>query len=261
MTLKAALVFNTASHQVEWGACMADGLARHGIKRAPVIEADFAVCWGWRQARNIVDTLPVLVMERGHLQPREQWTSLGWNGIGKLAEYPTIQDGGARWNRHFAGYMKPWRRLGEYALILGQVSGDLSLHGSDNRAWAQGVVNELILFGETEIVYRPHPLDGGWCPNGARLSRNGDLSEDLSRAYCAISYTSTAGVDAVLYGVSHVAGHPGSMAWPVSSHSLLDRCSRPDREPWAHRLAWTCWTADEIRSGEAWEIVKTCMER
>jgi hypothetical protein len=262
MTLKAAVHANQTTHQQAWCGAMAEGLQRHGVSvvMAPYDEpreCDFAVVWGWRQQAVINAGKNVLVMERGHIHPRMDWASCGWNGLQRDATYPKAPNG-ERWERHFGSMMEPWQDRDGCALILGQVIGDASLRGRDIHAWAAGAASRLREVGYDEIVYRPHPMMARagfeFCPREARLSKNKDLADDLGGASVAVSFTSTAGVDAVLAGVPHIAWHDASMAWPVSGRAPHERVM-PDRERWAHDLAWTQWTNDEIRSGEAWEAL------
>lgn len=94
-----------------------------------------------------------------------------------------------------------------------------------------------------------------FCPPTAVLSTNERLIDDLHWAALAVSYNSTAGVEAVLAGVPTVTLDEGAMAWPVSGHTIFDRV-KPDREAWCHQLAWTQFSLDEIRSGFCWEMLK-----
>ena len=136
------------------------------------------VVWGWRQ-RRVIDAAskrgtPILVMERGHVQPRMEWTSCGLNGLARRGTYPSAQDGGARWRAHHAHHEQPWGvNLHGYALVCGQVLGDAALWGCDFRAWAQGVVDVLRARG-MRVVYRPHPYSlrtgDTWAPRGADVS-------------------------------------------------------------------------------------------
>ena len=146
--------------------------------------------------------------------------------------------------------------------VLGQVPGDAALYGLDLDAWAQRTCAALLAQGRT-VRYRPHPLvrrcGDVRCPAGATGS-TGSLDEDLAGAALAVTFNSTAGVEAVLAGVPTVALDVGAMAWPVTTHDLAS-VQTPEREPWAHRLAWCQWTIEEIASGLAWEHLAAAGER
>lgn len=269
-----AISINHAIHQKEHGEALRQGFERHGLQSVFVHgdtvleEADFHVTWSIKRPR-IFDwshrhNKHVLVMERGHVGDRMNWTSVGWDGLGYRAGYAMVEDGGERWNRHWHHLMQPWTNRNGTALVLGQCSGDASLYGLEEGfvAWATQQCHTLKQRGFA-VRYRPHPLmkrqGSTFCPPTAHPSPNERLVEDLQWAGLAVSYNSTAGVEAVLAGVPTVTLDEGAMAWPVSGHTLFDRV-QPHREAWCHRLAWTQFTLEEIRSGFAWECVSRSME-
>lgn len=265
--MRASVHANHLPHQKQYAEAMAAGLGRHGIKataspfNVPHIGVDFAVIWGWRQPRVEASGRPVLVMERGVMQPREEWCTIGWNGLSGRGRYSECRDDGERWEHHFGHRMKPWRawHTAGYALLIGQVPGDASIRHLDFKSWARQMADELDHMRLTPI-YRPHPIsvqrNDRWHPPRTRLSL-ATLKEDLDGACLAVSYNSNAGVDAVLAGVPTIACDRGSMAWDVASHDVTAEPVMPDREPWAHRLAWSQWTLDEIENGVAWDALRT----
>ena len=259
--LRVAIHANTSSHQQRAANALAHGFASHGhqVVRAGFDEpapCDVAVIWGWKQPRVIEATPAVLVAEGAHVGPRLKQVSLGWNGLGGRATYPECLDTGERWNERYGALMQPWNWRDGYALVLGQVEGDAALAGICFSAWVQQTVNELAHMGQ-DVVYRPHPLiRDGWCPSGATLSPGsrmsiGGLAKDLAGASFAVTYNSTSAVECVLAGVPTVACDAGSMAWDVTSHCVEEYPIKPDRTPWAHRLAWSQWAWDELANGDA----------
>jgi hypothetical protein len=272
--VKVTIHINNASHQREHAAWARRGFERHGVQVAysgwnVPADADLVVIWGWKQ-RRVIDAAqkrrkPILVMERGHLPPRMEFTSCGLNGLGNRAAYAKVEDGGARWRKHFGHLIQPWQNCQGYAVVCGQVRGDASLWNCDFHKWAQGAVDTLIARG-LDVVYRPHPLsvrlqNDLWCPKGARFSRaQSPLVEELAGASLVVTYNSTSGVETVLAGVPTVTFDAGAMAWPVTTHSLEDAPIRPDRTAWAHDLAWSSWQSDEIADGTAWDHLKRALE-
>lgn len=269
---RAVLTVNNAAHQVQHAAWMKAGLERHGwqvelVQRNGMLGAAFDMvgCWSVKQPR-VWDWQkkhggPVLVMERAALQPRHTFTSVGFDGLAGRGRYPQVDDGGTRWRKHFAQHMKPWREGGDYVLLCGQVRGDAAIWGCDFHAWAQQVTSTLKLRGK-RVRYRPHPLSlkfyDRWNPFGAEFSTR-PYEEDLAGAELVVTFNSTSGVEAVLAGVPAVTFDKGAMAWDVTTHDLDTPPARPDREQWAHRLAFSCWLPQEIESGEAWDYVKEAM--
>ena len=265
--MKIALHCNNSAHQKTHVAWMVEGLKRHGIECVLAeydepVDCDAAVVWGWKQRRVTLHARHVLVMERGHVGDRMRFTSMGWGGLGGRARYADGDDGGARWRRYFGGLMREWQPGGGSALICGQCDGDASLWGMDFREWATGITAALRRREEV-VVYRPHPLmlrsNLRWCPAGAEFSER-SLEDDLRNAAFVVTYNSTVGVDAVMAGRATITRDQGSMAWPVTSHSLDEVIVRPNREAWAHKLAWTQWLPEEIQSGDAWAAVIEVMQ-
>lgn len=258
MTLKAALHHNRSSHQIAAMQNMAIGLERSGIKSVfagfnEPIDCDFAVVWSWKQPAVVyhakMANRPVLVMERGHLQPRYDYISLGWGGLGNHARYPGADVDPDRWKRLW-GSMRPWKEDGEYILVMGQCPGDSATNGIDVDKWKNHVIGKLQRLGFNP-KFRQHPVIDKNVP---------PIESDLERASLCVTYNSTSAIEAVLAGVPTVTIDRGSMAWAVSSHQIDDPPIRPDRSAWAEWLACCQWTVDEIKSGAAWDAVKRCME-
>lgn len=271
--MRAIIHVNHAEHQKQHAEWMGLGIAMHDfdVGFAPYDQpagGDVVVIWGWRQTRVIEDArrrgVPILVMERGHIQPRMIWTSCGWNGLQNHAVYPEMTDGAERFIRNFGHLLKPYAPGKAYVLVCGQVRGDASIGHLDIEKWGQDVTDRLVRRGH-EVVYRPHPLmrrqGDNWCPVGATLSL-GELDADLACARACVVYSSTACVEAALGGIPVVALNIGAMAWPIASKTIEAPFHTPteqDRLRWAGRLAWTQWTRFEIASGAAWEALVQCM--
>ncbi len=249
---------NHSVHQVGAAQRMVRGIRAHGHEAVGGDYnhpggGDIAVVWGWRQSRVIRDCtergVPLLVMERGHVQPRDLWVSLGWNGLAGRGRRPACLDGGDRWKAHFAPLMREWQSDRPLALVMGQVPGDASLRGTNIDGWISEAVDALHAAGwETRI--RQHPIREPARP----------LGDDLAAAGLAVTFNSTSGVDALLSGVPVMAADQGSMAWPLATHAFTEKPIRPDRTAWAHRLAWANWSPAEIENGEAWEALLTCTD-
>lgn len=262
--MKVSVYAGTLEHQKAHAGPMAEGLRRHGCDVEMFLDGeptgDAVVVWGWRRGREHLGKRPVLVMERGYLGDRFRWCSLGWDGLNGRARFPDAQDAGERFARHFGALMQPWARREGYALIIGQVPGDMSLEPAGGRlgAWYRDVAGRL----DGDVRYRPHPgvLQRGLDDEPPGVSMvGGTLADALAGARVVVTFNSNAGVEAVLAGVPTIATDQGSMAWPMTAHGLDEPLVTPDRAAWAARLAWCQWNENEIRSGEAWEAVKEVM--
>lgn len=264
--MKAAVHGNRTARNAVSGHIIAmdAGLRRHGIAvvGANDLTADFAVCWSWRTGLRIRKSgfdRPILVMERGYLGDRLQvWTSLGWDGLNGRARFPEPQDQGQRfWANH--GHLAcEWERFDGYHLVIGQVLGDTALTMVNFQEWVEETIDALDKMG-VDVRFRPHPeavRRGQQFRVPDYMVIGGTLAEALSEAACVVTWNSNTGVDAVLAGVPAVTFDEGAMAWPVTSHNLIEPLVMPDRTEWFRDMAWRQWTMDEIASGFAWSVVR-----
>lgn len=260
------------AHQVDTARLLGQGLIRHGdtfeiISNESIShDADAIAVWGWRKGEPLHKRYrkPVLVMERAYIGDRFVWASLGWNGLNGRATFP-VPDDGARWNTHFAGMMKPWRRKPQgYALVIGQVPTDTACRAINFSTWLRATATALQTTG-WDVKFRPHPKAPGLRSgleraSGAVTYRNDTgLEADFEGAAIVVTFNSNAGVLAVLNGVPTVTCDPGSMAWEVSSHDLKQPLATPDRTAWAHRIAFCQWLPQELSDGTAWAAVRAVM--
>lgn len=250
------LASQRAPHQLAHQEAMAAGLRAIGIE--PVCTPGSAsatkhvAVWGWRLGKQLHALgKSVLVMERGYLGDRFSWTSLGWNGLNGHASFPDVPATAERFDK--LASLKPWKRGGDYVLILGQVPNDASLQGRDMMPlyadWALKAANAY----EAPVHFRMHPKaieKGHHQVVPGTVASSGSLDEALAGALVAICWNSNSAVDAVLSGVPTVTLDKGSMAWGVTAHRIGD-LHRPAREAWAHRLAHRQWSLEEIASGVA----------
>lgn len=254
-------------HHVQWLGAFVEGLKKHGVDffQEDVRSAtpcDLAVFWSHRHHHLIQQQknagLNYLVLERGFIGDREQWTSTGFNGLCGRAQWVT-KDDPARFNDNFGELLKPWKEGGEYILVIGQCPGDMALNGLNFEGWLGSLEADLEHFG-LPVKFRPHPLAGNVKSPFDRVSPDRPLAEDLAGARFVVTYSSTAGVESVLSGVPTVTLDPGSMAFDVGGHDLKSEPPCPDRGDWASRLAWCQWRQEEFESGEVWEHLKGFVE-
>ena len=249
-------VVMTHQHQEwarSWTAAFAAGLERHGwdVRRTFEYEpCDLLVMWGVRRREAIEAQRKrgdICVLERGYLLDRmKDWASVSFGGeLNGRAEFRGPLADATRWKEHFAHLMQPWKS-GEYALILGQVPGDMSVRGVDLEGFYSKAREA---FKGMPVRFRHHPVHA----ERNRITST-SLADDLAGAAVAVTWNSNSGVDAVLAGVPTVAMDEGSMAWDVTGHAL-EMPQTPDRKKWAHKLAWCQYNKAELASGECWARV------
>jgi hypothetical protein len=262
-----ARILARQGHQAGWGGAFAEGLRRHGWTAD--IATDWASCdllvlWGVRRQNDIARQRAaggeVCILERGYIGDRFQWTSVSFGGeLNGRAEFRGARSDGRRFDRFHRHLLRPWRHRDGYALIVGQVPGDMSLRAVGGRldGWYAATAEALNAAG-LDARFRPHPMAARRLPvrsvPGAPTVA-GSLEAALGGAAVVVTFNSNAAVDAALAGVPAVACDPGSMAWPVTSHSIGDALIRPNRGAWAARLAWCQWSMDEMRRGDCWAAV------
>lgn len=130
---------------------------------------------------------------------------------------------------------------------------------------AQKVIRRLKGLTDRQLVYRPKPGDKGAKPiMGAMLSTKAQsMHEALKGAHAVVTYGASAVFDAILEGVpAIVLGE--AIAHPVAQQ-VMDAAENvenprfpndPTRLQWLHSLAYCQWTANEMRSGEAWKYLR-----
>lgn len=246
---------------------MANGLQKHGIDyefftAEPPTNIDFAVVWSFRVALRVREYFsgPILVMERGYIGDRFEFTSLGWDGLNGRARFTKVDDP-SRFEKYFGHLLKPWKSGSGYALIAGQVVGDSALIGVDIHRWYRETGVALWKQG-WEIRFRQHPVEverGIPAPHVSFAKHiDGELDDALAGAGIVVTFNSNTGVNAILAGIPVHAADLGSMVFDLASHDL--QVTKPDREARLHEMAWFQHSLDEIKSGSAWEIARESME-
>lgn len=273
--MKRAVAIATLPHQLAWASAFAAGLRKHGwqaVLRDDYEPCDLLVKWGVRD-RRIIDIQrksggEVCILERGYLGDRFHWTSVSFGGeLNGRAQFRGVRNDPARFAAHFAMLMRPWqrqRRARGYALLIGQVPGDMSIKHVDIVGWYRRMARELGVKG-WDVRFRAHPvaLERGIAYAGPTSIKpiGGALKDNLAGADLVVTFSSNAAVEAILAGVPTIAMDRGSMAWPVTSHGADEPLIMPDRSQWAHELAWKQFSLDEMASGDCWAVVSESRAR
>lgn len=276
--MRAAVVGRPEAQLAPLIRAVADGLRINGIEVTETTSElaarghDFAVCWGWRRGRALKGMgLRVLVVERGYLGDRFNWTSLAWDGLNGRGDFclgDSVPFLDPQRRAIMVDTLKPWRGgIGKSIVIMGQVPGDESLQGRDLGPWYLAQARTASDRFRMPVVLRPHPI-----AVQRRLHvRSGveeiaaSLDETLAAAAAVITFNSNSGVDALMAGVPTVATDPGSMAWGLAAPSI-DSLRLPAPEPegrtiWAAKVAWCQWTPQELAAGSWWLRMKRELER
>ncbi len=139
------------------------------------------------------------------------WVSWGYNGLCGTAFHPPAPS-----EELWKPELLPMKTEGP-AIIFAQKPNDRSLRGQDHSAW---IIDKLAQYPDAE--FRPHPL---MHPSPDKME---PIVDALDRCYHAITYTSTAGAEAILRGCVSFPEHPGSWGWQGNWN----------REAWLHERSW-----------------------
>lgn len=185
---------------------------------------------------------------------------------------------GVRYNKLNLGNFSGWQNDKDgHILIMLQLPGDASLRRANIYEWARDVISQIRRRTNKRIIVRPHPLantkDGdqffefyykimqmGYQNIHFSDSKAVPLKQDLTKAYCSISFSSGSAVDSILNGIPTIACDPGNFAWEISARypdqiDDLIKVSNSTVEQWLWDLAWHQWSVQEMKTGECWEHI------
>ncbi len=179
--------------------------------------------------------VPIIILENpvwhyGNKANTYTWAYNGLHGGGFVPEPPT-----GRKRPH--PVLQTWKEWDEGRItIFGQVPTDKAVRGHDLDAWIQQAQQVL-----PDAVFRPHPI----CVPSKYHCEMEPFEDCLSATSLAVTFSSTVGSESVIAGIPTIACNAGSLAYPVSSHSLSDTPVSPRRAEWIHELSWRHWSTDE----------------
>jgi hypothetical protein len=160
---------------------------------------------------------------------------------------------GDRWTKLNIQFM-PWRESKKDDPILIAHQHVSAYDGQDRQAFFHSIIAELQQRTNRQLILRPHPRDKtlSGLPGGCLISRR-PLIEDLSAAHAVVTYDSNIAVEALIYGIP-VFTFRRTMADPLACHDIaqIENPEKPDRQQWAHDLAYCQWNVQEIRNGLPW---------
>lgn len=195
--------------------------------------------------------------EAGHTE----YSRVAVNGADPLAYFQTIRRKGDRWER-LGVQMRPRKGNGGHVLVCGSTQKYHDFHDlGDAREYAAKVMFRIRKQSERQIVYRPKPSDNSKPIAGYAFSSGStSIVEALRGCHCLVTHGSSAALDAIFAGVPALVLGP-CIARPVAETEIenIERPRWPNEGElmrWAHDMAYTQWTARELRSGEAWQDLR-----
>lgn len=137
--------------------------------------------------------------------------------------------------------LQPWQKGGKHIVIAMPTQPYSAFHGTER--WTDQTVEAISKVTNRKLLIR-----------SKETKRS--LQEDLKGAHCLVSHGSNAAVEAVIMGCP-VFVHKDSAASLVGSHDInrIETPVYPDREPWAHSLAYGQYTEPELVDGTLWKLL------
>lgn len=145
----------------------------------------------------------------------------------------------------FGRPVRPWRKSGAHVLICPNSPVYFALFGLDVYAWVREVSSTLAL-------YTTRPIRVRW------KTQSTPIASDLVNCWAVVTFTSAAGLDALIEGVPVITLSDIAATARMGSRSLaeVENPQRPDgREQFLWNLADQQWTLSEIRAGVAWQAL------
>ncbi len=267
--LVAAIYEKPDTRDHSWTQAFAAGLNRHGIKTKiypyrtkKVKDADLHVFWALR-ADSVIEHCrkqgqPFICLDHGFTPDRKDFTAINLNHLNGKSELDVMDLAAddARARKH-GWRFRERKGEGDNIIIVGQVSGDRSLEGADIYSWANFKIAELELLGHRQVQFKPHPREKPEAVHRAESVRapvfKGSMEDAFKAAKLLLTYSSTAGAEAWLNGVDAWAASPMSM---IYRDQFLPKTPE-NRQRWLNDISWRQYSKDEMRSGEAWDLLAT----
>ena len=139
--------------------------------------------------------------------------------------------------------LKPWRRDGRHVLFCPISPTWGAINGVDPVKFSADTLQLL-----RRLTDRPLKV---------RAKNSGQaLASDLKNAWCLVTYSSNAAVEALIAGIPVFCRGTCAASAMSSSLEFIDTPAMQERENWLGVLADNQWTLEEMRKGTAWEMLQ-----
>jgi hypothetical protein len=145
----------------------------------------------------------------------------------------------------------PWRKSGRSIIVCPPTEFFANAHGCPN--WLEETLEKLRMETDRPIIIRDKPKKGeSFQP----------LAEALLDAHALVTHSSNVAVEAACLGTP-VFVAPTSAAAPIgqTDFGLIETPRYPKRDGWLAHLAYSQFTLEEFRNGQAWKIMQQHEER
>ena len=276
-----AVVYGDLQHQKNPCKNFGIGLEKHGIdvtyigrydlKNTNFDNFDIAVVWAYRTGFFNMKKLGiknVIILENSHLnniqKPIKEWISAGWNGLNGRADFCNKNSPSDRWEKYFNDGRLLDYTDGEYVFIPLQIKSDMSLYHVSKNITYQKICEEIRNFTDLPIKIKEHPtLLSSWpkvigVKDVSYLPRMMPIGDAVKNAKVVVAINSNSCVDSLIAGKPVINLDEGSMTWDIAERDFtrINLPPWPDRSQWCNNMAYCNWNPEDLRKGEAWEVLK-----
>lgn len=268
--MRAAIyAFKPTGRTKHIAVAMRDGFRKHGVQadvitRGLGVVADIAVAYGWNHApvftRYKQAGLPYLYFDLGYWcrvprkQAREGYHRLA---VSDWCSSKSMLSGRPQDRFCSLGIsVKPWRDKSGSILITGMSGKAAQTHGFRPGQWERDTERLISRLTDMRITHRAKP---------SKRWRNPESIEDtFSRTHMLVTHHSNTAVDALVNGIPYycVKGVARRLSTFELTSEIIESppcVNDQDRIQLLYDIAYCQWMPGEMRSGETWEYVKTCI--
>src|SRR5210317_1769342 len=128
----------------------------------------------------------------------------------------------------------------------------------------QKICEEIRNFTDLPIKIKEHPtLLSSWpkvigVKDVSYLPRMMPIGDAVKNAKVVVAINSNSCVDSLIAGKPVINLDEGSMTWDIAERDFtrINLPPWPDRSQWCNNMAYCNWNPEDLRKGEAWEVLK-----
>ena len=195
-----------------------------------------------------------------------------WNNILPYENNFPYDESYNRWDeikRKYKIIIKDYQKQGDNILFLLQIPTDSSLNELNFKNvgylnFMVKTINDILNFSDRKIILRSHPLNKNndfiakslmnyfRKTNKVFISKNKTIEDDFKNVKCAISYNSSASVEALFNGIHVINLSNMQPCFSAASNNLSDieKLNDLDRNEFLKKIAFLHWENDELDSNE-----------
>lgn len=204
----------------------------------------------------------VVYVDLGYWGRREGGSLTGYHKVVVNARHPTeyfqaVEHPSDRFD-HFRIDIADWG-VGDHILLAGMSAKGAAVDGFKPNEWETLVVAELRKFTDRRIIYRPKPswIEARPIPGTEFAPDRDALDGLLKNCHAVVTHHSNVAIDGLMRGVPAFSMAGAGSQLSLSDLSKIETPWRPKgRAQFCADLAYSQFTAAEMRSGVAWRHLK-----